>query len=147
MKKALFPSIISLAILLFIGIGAVSAQAQSGSVSNPKPTPTGSVSNQPTGSVSNPNPIGFNIPNPFNFKGNLFDLIKKIVNELVLPAGAVLCVLAFIYSGFKYVTSQGDSKAIGEANSALLNSAIGTAVLLGSWTIANVIEGTVNQFK
>lgn len=145
--KTFFAQLLSLVIVFSLGTAFVYAQTPSGSTPNPGPTPSGSVSNQPSGSVSNPAPIGIDIPNPFRVKGDLFDLIKFIVNEIVLKIGAVLCVLAFIYSGFLYVTAQGNSTQITKANSALLNSAIGTAVLLGSWTIANVIQGTVNQFK
>ena len=91
--------------------------------------------------------VGVNVKldNPFKVGGNLYDLAKAIVNDIVLPIGAVVAVLAFIWSGFRYVTAQGDAAKVKDASRNLLYVAIGTAVLLGAWVIANVIGGTVNQ--
>ncbi|KKW14186.1 MAG: hypothetical protein UY54_C0022G0005 [Parcubacteria group bacterium GW2011_GWA2_50_10b] len=87
-----------------------------------------------------------NIPNPFGHGINsLFDLLQTVVNNIILPIGGVLAVLAFIYSGFLYVTAQGNETKLKTAHTALLYTAIGTAVLLGSWTLANVIKATINQ--
>src|SRR3989344_9062969 len=93
---------------------------------NPPPDTTG----------SNP-PVDLNIKfeNPFNVGDNLYDLAKAIVNNIILPIGGVLCVLAFIYAGFRYVTAQGNSTKITTAHNTLLYAVIGTAVLLGAWTI------------
>lgn len=91
--------------------------------------------------------VSIKISNPFKYGDSLFDLMKAIVDKIILPLGAVVCVLAFIYAGFKYVMARGDPKAIGEAHTILLNAVIGTAILLGSWTIASVIEGTIAQIR
>mgnify|MGYP003394299859 FL=1 len=48
-------------------------------------------------------------------------------------------------SGFMYVTAQGDETKIKTAHKSLLYTSIGTAVLLGAWTLANVICNTVND--
>jgi hypothetical protein len=90
--------------------------------------------------------INFNIPNPFNSRvgDSLFGLMKAIINNIVMPIGGVLAVLAFIYSGFLYVTAGGNETKIKTANNALLWASIGTAVLLGSWVLANVICRTIN---
>ena len=84
------------------------------------------------------------LKNPFAVGDNLYDLLKAIVNNVVLRIGGVVCVLAFIYAGFMYVTAQGNVTKIANANRALLYAAIGTAVLLGSWVIATVVENTIN---
>lgn len=89
--------------------------------------------------------ISIKLENPFKTGDSLYDLIKAIINNIVLPIGGVLAVLAFIYSGFLYVTAQGDAGKIKTAHQALLYTAIGTAVLLGSWVIASVIENTIRQ--
>ncbi|MEK7227442.1 MAG: hypothetical protein AAB641_00945 [Patescibacteria group bacterium] len=88
------------------------------------------------------------IKNPFG-RGidSLFDLLKTVVNDIILPIGGVLAVLAFIYSGFLYVTAQGNDTKLKTAHNALLYTAIGTAVLLGSWTLANVISNTIDKLK
>lgn len=86
------------------------------------------------------------IQNPFGHGiGSLFDLLRVVINDIILPIGGVLCVLAFIYSGFLYVTAQGNESKLKTAHTALLYTAIGTAVLLGSWVLANVIKTTINQ--
>ena len=123
-----------LTILLFFVLETGLAYAQGGGG-----TPAGGGGGTP------PTPINIKIENPFKVGDNLYDLMKAIVNNIILPIGGVLCVLAFIYSGFKYVMARGDEKAIGEAHNALLYSAVGTALLLGAWLFANVIKETVNQ--
>lgn len=89
------------------------------------------------------NSINFEFPNPFKTGNNLYDLLKNIVEKVIIPIGGVLCVLAFIYAGFRYVWARGKPTAIQEANRALLYAAIGTAVLLGAWVISKVIENTI----
>ncbi len=120
--------------LLFTGI-AFAAQEN---ISNPP----GNISNPP-GNISNPG--SFTLTNPFKVGDTLFELLETIVNRIILPIGGVLAVLAFIYSGFLYVTAQGKETQLAKAHKALLYTAIGTAVLLGSWVIANVIRATINQ--
>lgn len=133
MKKT--TSIFFLSLYIFCFVGGVVAHAQNIQDSNPKPTVVDS------NSVTQ-----INFPNPFKNKGidNLFDLVKAIVNNIILPVGGVLCVLAFIYAGFTYVMAQGNSSKLEEANRTLLYAAVGTAVLLGAWVLANVVCGTVH---
>ncbi len=85
--------------------------------------------------------------NPFKGDGDLYALVKAIINGIVLPIGGMVAVLAFIYSGFTYVTARGDETAIKTAHRNFLYVAIGTAILLGAWVIAGVIENTLNQLK
>ena len=85
------------------------------------------------------------LPNPFRGGDSLFDLLETVVNDILLPIGAVLAVLAFIYAGFKYVTARGDSAKIKTAHNTLLYVAIGTAILMGSWAIASVIQNTLEK--
>ncbi len=87
------------------------------------------------------------LDNPFKTGGNLIDFIKMIINEIVLPLGGVLAVLAFIYTGFKYVLAQGDSAKIQEAHRAFLYTVIGTGILLGAWLITDVLTNTIDKLK
>lgn len=107
----------------------------------------GQVSGQPgqVGGQPETQKLSFEFENPLRTGNNVLDLLKAIINEIILPLGGVLAVLAFIYSGFKYVTARGNTTKIEEANRALLYTAIGTAILLGSWVITNVIVNTVNK--
>lgn len=104
----------------------------------------------PTPDIHDSNPnirVKVTLQNPFSKGDSLFALLETIINEILLPIGGVLAVLAFIYSGFLYVTAQGNETKIKDAHKALLFTAIGTAVLLGSWAIAKVIENTINQLR
>jgi len=83
------------------------------------------------------------LPNPFRGGSSLFALLRSVINDIVLPIGGILAVLSFIYSGFLYVTAQGDETKIKTAHKALLGTTVGTAVLLGSWVLANVICQTI----
>ena len=107
-------------------------------------TPPGSGNTPPPGS-GNPVVVGVTLTNPFGNTTTLFALMKKIVDDILLPIGGVLAVLAFIFSGFLYVTAQGKEAQIAKAHKALLYTAIGTAVLLGAAAIASVICITIQQ--
>lgn len=111
----------SLSVFLFLGITVVLAQ----------------------GSVGGPTSVDVKLDNPFGANKNLFTLVRTIINDIILPIGGVIAVLAFIYSGFKYVTAQGDVKKIEDAHKALLATTIGTAVLLGAWVLATVVCKTI----
>jgi len=121
MKKTFLASLLSLTVFFLIGAIFVYAADDSG--------------------VN----LKFTLDNPFSGGNSLFVLLKKIINEIILPIGGVLAVLAFIYSGFLFVTAQGKETQLATARKALLYTAIGTAVLLGAWVLANVICATIAQ--
>lgn len=144
MKKYL-PSVIAFLLLFGFSFGLVFAQGTTpGAGGTTGTTPGAGGTSGSSGSV-------IKIPNPFRKTNGqdstLFDLFRTIVDEIIMPIGGLLAVCAFVYTGFLYVTAQGDKGAIGKAHDAFLNTAIGTAILLGAWVIANVIEGTINQLK
>ena len=114
--------LLSLALFLVMSVGLVFAQ--------------GSVGGNPSIDVTLDNPFG-------SGQNSLFGLIRTIINDVVLPIGGVIAVLAFIYSGFLYVTAQGNETKIKKAHQALLYTSIGTAVLLGAWVIATVVCTTI----
>lgn len=87
------------------------------------------------------------LENPFRGGNSLFELLRSVINNILLPIGGVLAVLAFIYSGFLYVTAQGNETKIGKAHQALLYTAVGTALLLGAWVFANAICGTIEAIS
>ena len=83
--------------------------------------------------------------NPVGFKslGALIAAILDIIVQIAVPIAA----LFLIYSGFLFVTAQGDETKLGTAKSIFLWTMVGIAVLLGAKILASVIEGTINQFK
>lgn len=85
------------------------------------------------------------IPNPFSVGNNIYEVLEQVIRNVVMPLAGVAAVLSFIWSGFLFVTAQGRPEKIKTAKNALMYTAIGTAILFGAWTIAMVIQSTLNQ--
>ncbi|TAL49572.1 hypothetical protein EPN83_00295 [Patescibacteria group bacterium] len=85
------------------------------------------------------------LQNPFKHGDNLYDFIVAVIKNIILPVGGVIAVMAFIYSGFLFVTAQGNEEKLKTAKKAFLYTVIGTVILLGAWVIALLIETTINQ--
>lgn len=64
-------------------------------------------------------------------------LIQSIISQL-LPTVLLIAVVAIIVVGFKFVVAavQGDSSGLQQARKNLLWVLIGTAVVVGAWTLA-----------
>jgi hypothetical protein len=135
MMKKISTTLLSLSILFVIGASLAYAQQP------------GSGGGGQSGSGGSPavQPIAINFPNPFGTNTSLFSLLRTVINGIILPIGGVLAVLSFIYSGFLYVVAQGNETKLKTAHKALLYTTIGTAVLLGSWVLANAICQTIGQ--
>jgi hypothetical protein len=156
MKNKFLASILSILIILFISGLAIPvlAAGPSGSTGG-NVGPSGSTGGNigPSGSTGGNAGPAVNIPiridNPFkcgNSNGcELKDLLLAIVDNLVMPIGGTLCILAFIFAGFQYVLAQGNPERIKQAHRTLLYAAIGTALLLGAKVFAKVIENTINN--
>ncbi len=130
MKNKLLVAFLSLTI--FVNLGAV-AYAQTPPPGGKAPTSIGGTA--PTGPIK--------LVNPFKGGDSLFALLKTIINQVLMPIGGILAVLAFIYTGFLYVMARGNPGSLKTAHQSLLYTAIGTAVLLGSWMLANVVCKTI----
>ncbi len=128
--KRLSAVLVSISIFFVTGIVPVYAQTCGEGGTEPCPQPV---------------EVKVTLVNPFSGGDSLFALMKTIIDKVILPIGGVLAVLAFIYSGFLYVMAQGNETKLKTAHKALLYTAIGTAVLLGSWVLANVICKTIGQ--
>jgi len=99
----------------------------------------------PDPGTSNPS-ISIKIENPFK-TDNIQDLIKTIVNDILMPIGGVVAVLMIMYAGFLFVTARGDSAQITKAKDALTWAVIGAAILLGAWVISQAISTTIDALK
>jgi len=77
---------------------------------------------------------------------NTINSFIKVLLEGLLKLGIPLVALAIIYSGFLFVSARGNPESLKKAKDALLYSIIGAAVLLGAWSIAQLISNTVLQF-
>lgn len=106
----------------------------------------GDLSNK--NSTTNNNKITTTIVNPLASKGidNINTLVKTVL-EGVIRIGIPIIALAIIYSGFLFVAARGNSEKLGKAKDSLIYTLIGAAILLGAWTIAQLISETVLQIK
>ena len=111
------------------------------------PLVSGAQAIQGSGSSGCPPAGSEGIPNPLKGGCDLYALIKLIINEVVLPIGAVLAVFFVIYSGFLMVTAGGNEERLKKAKTTFLYTLIGTAILLGAWVIAEGIERTIKQIS
>jgi hypothetical protein len=108
----------------------------------------GAVNSPGSGAVNPPVPSKIDIPNPLKNKAdNLPQLLNLLIDNIILPLGGAVVVLMIIYSGFLYVTAQGNPEKIKKANTAFLYAAIGAVILLGARTIAIAIDNTITQLK
>lgn len=135
-KNNFLAYILSISLLFSIAITTVYAQTGGGGGGG---TGGGGDAGETGGSLS----IPIKIDNPFSGGDSLFALLSKILNDIIMPIGGVLAVLAFVYSGFLYVMAQGNEEKLKNAHRALLFTSIGTAVLLGAWVLSNAICKTI----
>jgi len=70
------------------------------------------------------------------------DFLKNLL-EGVIRIGIPIIALAIIYSGFLFVFARGNPSKIEEAKNAILYTLLGSALLLGSWALAQLISNTV----
>ena len=85
--------------------------------------------------------------NPLGATGTLSGFITRILNEVVVPVGAVVVVMAIIYCGFLFVTAQGNDEKLKKAKMAFYYTIIGAAVLLGAAVISGAVENTINALR
>ncbi len=76
---------------------------------------------------------------------SFYEFIKMILQNIVVPIGGLIAVMAIIYSGFLFVTAQGNTEQLSRARSAFLWAVIGGLILLGAWLLATMIESTIDQ--
>lgn len=139
---------------------ATAGSSSSSSTSSSSSSSTSSTGGSSSSSSSNSSSAGFNpststpvggisagIKNPL---GDSYPDIPSFIKQLlkvVLIIGVPLVVLAIIYSGFLFVTAQGNPEEIGKAKKALLYTVIGAFLLLGCFVLADAISATVNDIK
>ncbi len=72
----------------------------------------------------------------------LFDIIVALACYLI-RVSIILMVMAVIYYGFKFLISQGDPTAVGEAKKALGWGVVGIIVIFGTYTIIKTVNNAV----
>ena len=101
-----------------------------------------SLAQQPgQGNVPPPQDQSGRIVNPID-SDTVQEFIKTIL-EGVVKIGLPVIALAIIFSGFMFVFARGNSEKLTKARQSLIYTLIGAALLLGAWSLAQLISETV----
>lgn len=73
---------------------------------------------------------------------DFLDAILRIVLVFAVP----IIVFFIIYSGFLYVTAQGNAEQIKQATRSLTYAVIGGVLILGAYAIATIVKNLVAAF-
>ncbi len=108
---------------------------------NPNPVPTTTQS-----TAFNPDIDWNSIDNPLGQEFDILLFLQKLFANLVKITLPFL-VIFLIYSGFLFVEAQGNEEKLAAAKKNFLYVVIGGIVILGAWTIAMALKGTVEQLE
>lgn len=84
------------------------------------------------------------LTNPLGENTDIYSFLETLV-DLVVQIGFYVALVAIIYSGFLFVTAQGNESKLEKAKNALTYSLIGTAILMSAWVFAIAIKGAVDD--
>ncbi len=77
-----------------------------------------------------------------------FDTLPEFLYAILEAAILILfpiIVLMIVYTGFLFVSAQGNPAKLEQARKSLLWTLVGSLVVLGSYTLARAIEATVGS--
>ncbi len=86
-------------------------------------------------------PTGTGLPDPSDTTGQ-GPVVQVAVNVMrwILAIFTLLAVIAFVYTGFKYLTTMGDTYKAESAKNSLVYSIIGVAVTAGALILINTVD-------
>jgi|SRR3989344_2542108 len=110
------------------------------------PTLVFAQENQNPGPVRQTGQAPTTITSPYSdLNFTLVSFLNFILNNIVLPIGAVIAVLFLVYAGFLFVTARGNETQLEKAKETFKWTVIGIAILFGSTVIATGIQNTICQ--
>lgn len=86
------------------------------------------------------------LPSPTPGITSWYDFVRAVLS-IIVRIGIPVAALFLIYSGFLFLTAQGDTAQLQKAKTSFVWAVIGTAVLLGAWALAEAISGTVGTIR
>jgi len=89
---------------------------------------------------------GVQIQNPLG-RIDSFPKLAKVLFDGLLPFGVSIGVLFIVWSGFKFVSAQGNPEKLKEARMTFIYTIIGIGIFLAAWSIAEVVQNTINSLK
>lgn len=84
------------------------------------------------------------LQNPLNNINSVTDLLYKFV-DLAIFLGVIFAVFMFFWIGFKFVMARGNSTELEEARKWFFYAVIGTAILISSKVIVEVMKRTLTN--
>ncbi len=94
--------------------------------------------------VTVPYALAAGLENPLENSGIYsFEKFVELLLKAVINIGLPIAVLSIVYSGFLFVTAQGNVTKIEEAKKTFYYTIIGVALFLGSWTLAIIVRNTI----
>ncbi len=81
------------------------------------------------------------ITNPLRV-GTIEELLELVLN-LVIQIGIPIIVLTIMWSGFLFIKAQGNPAEVTKAKATIWNVLIGTAIVLGVFSILTIIQATI----
>lgn len=96
------------------------------------------------GTFESPSPQN-ELQNPLQFN-TISGFLDAMLGAVVTIAGPIV-VLMLVYSGFLFVSAQGNPEKLAIAKKAIMWTIIGAAVVLGAFVLSSAIEGTINQLQ
>ena len=83
------------------------------------------------------------IENPISSVTSIPAFVQTILS-FFLKIGIPIVAFFIIYSGLQFVLAQGNTEKLEKAKRTFLYTIIGGGLLLGAWTIAQVVQGTID---
>jgi len=88
----------------------------------------------------------FTFTNPLGSVNDLNSFLKLLLN-FVTTLAIPLIVLALIYTGFLFISAQGNPEKLSTARRIFLWTIVGAAIILGANVLLSAISGTVNEIR
>lgn len=79
-------------------------------------------------------------------KSSIQELLQAVL-EFVTQIGAVVSVLFVVYAGFLLVFAQGNETQLAKAKTTLFWALVGAVIVLGAFTLGEIIQNTANEIK
>ncbi len=83
------------------------------------------------------------ISNPIS--ANSIQELIDLVLKAALAIGVPIAVLFLMYSGFKFITAQGDPGKVKDARQYFMWTLVGIVVLLGASLLSTIIQSTIHE--
>ena len=83
------------------------------------------------------------LKNPLSGIKNFEEFVSELLRAVIF-IGFPIVVLFIVYSGFLFITAQGNEEKIKTAKNTFYYTIIGVAIFLGSWVLAKLVESTIH---